>query len=167
MINQTKDINSLHEKIERYFNCELSDEEEKQLILQLSMTKTGDPIIDEAKALLGFRTIKEGIPKSDTSYRAFKIQKRKIISVAASIAILLSIGVAIDSISRHNESDKCVAYANGKKITDEEVIFSLMAQNMDELQDGVEDANDDILDEIDDLFPVAEKYDINFDPSDI
>lgn len=167
MANQLKNINSLHEKIERYFNCVLSDEEEKELILQLSLTKTRDPIIDEAKALLGFRTIKEDLLKSNPSSRGFRLPMRKIISVAASIAILLSIGIALDSIYRHNEPDKCVAYINGKKITDEAIILSLMAENMDELQDGVEDAHGEILDEIDDLFPVAEKYDINFDPSDI
>lgn len=168
MANQLKNINSLHEKIERYFNCELSDVEEKELILQLSLTKTRDPIIDEAKALLGFRTIKEDLLKSNPSSRGFRLPMRKLISVAASIGILLSIGIALDSIYRHNESsDKCVAYINGKKITDEAIILFLMAENMDELQDGVEDAHGEILDEIDDLFPVAEKYDINFDPSDI
>ena len=88
----------LLELIERFYDCSLSDEEERQLRLTISSTTYSHPSIDEAKALMGFRrpdasTRTTAIPTRQTDRHSNRPNIRITLSIAAALALLLTLGI--------------------------------------------------------------------------
>lgn len=112
----TLTIDELDELCRLYMDCELSVLEEKELEYVLSQTTLSSPSIEEVRSLAGIQAIKSAPSKP--------VIKKKFSNwwlttgIAASVAILLGIGVTVlktdNSISSGSES--CIAYVNGQEI---------------------------------------------------
>ncbi|MDE5807754.1 MAG: hypothetical protein K2H76_06520 [Muribaculaceae bacterium] len=163
------DKERLLKRIDDYFECRLSDEEEHLLLRDLAATPLSDPAIDEAKAVMGFRTINrknQAYDSQPVSHRRSALFRR-FTAAAASVAILFSIGMCVNFFDGNNGEDRCFAYVNGKKITDEKEVEKLLLQNLSEFGDSMNDAQEGLFDEIGELAPVAELFDSQLDPSEI
>ena len=67
MDKKKKNKEYLLKEIDKYFDCLLSDEEEERLRDELSVTNFVHPKIDEAKAVMGFSTLRSHYPSSLSS----------------------------------------------------------------------------------------------------
>ncbi len=164
----------LLELIERFYDCSLSDEEERQLRLTISSTTYSHPSIDEAKALMGFRrpdasTRTTAIPTRQTDRHSNRPNIRITLSIAAALALLLTLGsnIADRPIPNSGSDGKCIAYANGKCITDESDVIRLLTEDLREFDDAVDDSDRSFADELGDIAPIIETYESPIDFSDI
>ncbi len=145
--------------IELYFECSLSEEEEFRLRQELASLDSSHPTVEEAKALMGFSTIKRVKPKaaSDTSTGRKNIFHRRVAWAAASVAILFSAGMFLfPNQGLKGDQNGCIAYANGEKITDEEEVLNLLYENISELDRASEEAQELFIDDLDDLIPLTD-----------
>lgn len=163
MTNTDMTIEQLLEMIDQYFDCTLSDEQEKALRREIAMTPFRHPAIDEARAVMGIRQINavhRGNKRSIT---------RKIIpglSIAASVAMIITLGVLFLRPAT-TDTSTCVAYVNGQKVTDEDIVLALMAQNTTEFHEGADRAQQSIIDELEFIAPVVDQYESNTNPLEI
>ena len=161
----------LLEAIELYFDCSLTDEQEKGLRHEIAMTTYSHPSIDEAKAIMGIQSAaisrKVSGHEHKQTYRKFTSRILPAMSIAASLALIITLGVLFARPVAKPATPSCVAYVNGKIVTDEEAVLALMAQNIDELHEGVSNANETLIDDLGLIAPVVDKYDTNFDPFEI
>lgn len=111
---------------ERYFDAQTTDNEEHELRHFASVTD--DPDFDELRAVLGFtavsrrRTVVARRPRMLTPMRA---------AAALALVIGLSVFMARDIVP--TPEPDCIAYVNGKRITDESQIFRLMDETMSDI----------------------------------
>jgi len=109
-------IEELDELCRLYMDCKLSVLEEKELEYILSKTTLTSSSIDEVRSLAGIQPFKptssNPIIKKKSSNWWFKT------GIAASVAILLGIGVTVlkTDNSKSSISDSCIVYVNGQEI---------------------------------------------------
>ena len=60
-----------------------------------------------------------------------------------------------------------MAYVNGQKVTDEDIVLALMAQNTTEFHEGADRAQQSIIDELESIAPVVDQYESNTNPLEI
>lgn len=159
-------LQQLLKAIELYFDCSLTDEQEMGLRHEIAMTPYSHPAIDEAKAVMGIRaTSAKKDKKSEQAKNKFTQKILPSLSIAASIALIITLGVifAIPQTPEHT----CVAYVNGKKVTDEDAVIALMSQNIDELHDGANEVRQTLVDDLKIIAPAVDKYDTNLNPFEI
>ena len=164
-----KDKEVLLREIERYFDCLLSDEEEAALRRELSRISISHPAVDEAKALMGFHTIPASVMPSGKKDYGFKRKTviKIVQGVAASLLIVLA-GVGIFSVVDTDKYDgECLAYVNGKFITDDNAVMDILMENVAELDEGLTTAQEDLLNEMEEFIPIADRLDSDFGPEDI
>ena len=65
------------------------------------------------------------------------------------------------------DTSTCVAYVNGQKVTDEDIVLALMAQNTTEFHEGADRAQQSIIDELESIAPVVDQYESNTNPLEI
>ncbi|MBD5190214.1 MAG: hypothetical protein HDS95_08060 [Bacteroidales bacterium] len=156
----------LLEAIDRYFDCALSDNEERELRRILAITDSDNPSVLEAKALMGFATINSGnhpaAAKGLSSPRFLMTpnSKRKLLKttgVAAAIALIVSLGMMVINKAGSNQinNSECIAYVNGQRITDEETVMSLLVENISELDRGAEEAQNLFIEDLNELLPIS------------
>lgn len=147
----------LLELIDRYFDCSLSDSEELQLRNMIAHTGYHHPAIDEARALMGFKKPVAAVKSRDT---------RKLwwpaAGVAAAIAVMATIGFSHFLSPRMAVDSTCIAYINGKKVTDEDAVLRQLTSDMREFGDCAVDVRQDIQAEIDEAFPMIDSYESDF-----
>lgn len=136
---------------ERYFDCSLSDAEEELLRDMLGRTHLSHPAIDELRALTGFRT-NVGMRSSE---RRFKGRVRLVSGVAAACVVIISLGLYTSRrasvISASADVSTCVAYAGGKRITDQEAIIRLLGEDMREFARDVRASEESFSEELSDV----------------
>lgn len=139
--------------IERYFECQLTEEEEKNLRCRLITTTLDFPELEESKAVMGFQTIKHSGPANKSIVR--KINNIRIIRLAEEIAAILIVAIGVGmGIMFKNSPDRaseCVAYVNGQCVTDEAKVMQILEQNIAELETGAAEARNDVVAEMADL----------------
>ena len=98
------------EMIERYFDCTLTEEEEKRLRVCVAASTHPHPSIDEAKAVMGFLKPKREVVSSPAKS---PLRWRSIAAVAAAAA-MLTIGAFFFLYRPINaiEENTCIAYVN-------------------------------------------------------
>lgn len=164
--------------IERFFDCSLSDSEESQLRREIAETPYSHPSIDEARAIMGIRpAAKTGIghkvnETADQATSAGKDRRdiRMPLSIAAAIALLLTLGINLISdtpASTRLDENKCIAYANGRCITDEDDVIRLLTDDLREFDSAVEASDRSFSDELTDIAPIIETYESPADFSDM
>lgn len=138
---------------ERYFDCSLSDAEEELLRDMLGRTRLSHPAIDELRALTGFRT-NVGLRSSE---RRLKGRVRLVSGVAAACVVIFSLGLyttvtrRASAISAPADVTTCVAYAGGKRITDQEAIIRLLVEDMREFTRDVRASEESFSEELSDV----------------
>ena len=111
-----------------YMDCRLSVLEETELQYVLGKLPYSSPCIDEVRMLMGL-TISKNAAKSSTNKTRFW-RSRAVISIAASVSILLIAGITLfrnQSINEHNPSEMYIAYADGHKVSQEHTIRQVEA----------------------------------------
>lgn len=150
-------------RIDRYFDCTLSDEEERELRSAIANTPFSHPAIDEARALMGFRRLPE---TAKNRHRNSGGTFRTVISIAAALALIITIGIHLynsPSLSPTVTDDgTCIAYVNGCCITDEADVVKLMIADLREFESGADDIQASIGDELSDLAKLIQSYETDF-----
>lgn len=122
-------IDQLHKLIERYFNADTTVDEERLLKIELAHTHYSSPLIDEARAVLGY-SLSRPTATITRPVRRFRASITRV-AVAASIVIAAIIPVSI-AIGNGSDDDNITSYAlvDGNKITDNETIDEMMRRNL-------------------------------------
>ena len=120
---------ALEQLINRYFDGETSVQEEQELRQCLADCPWSSDAIDEARFTMGYFAAHKQQQRV-----AKRINPRQIIGIAASIAIILGIGISVFSRQWLTPQYECIAYVNGKVIADnQEAIMSLIAQDLNDM----------------------------------
>ena len=114
-------MKKIDELIEGYFEGTLSQEEETALKVFLASEEGQGPEYDEVRAVMGYfaagRSVEilrsRPLPQNDRKVW------RRILAIAASMAIIITLGVSI-----YNRNNVCVSFVGGQKITDKEVVMN-------------------------------------------
>lgn len=125
----------LHKMIDLYFEAQLSQSEEKELLEKLLSCKEKDRMADEALAVMLMarspilRKKRKKNPRTNT--------KRYIWSVAATVALLVGIGgAALWNSSAHNQANAMegmVAYVGGVRVEDREEIMEIVDNQLNDI----------------------------------
>ncbi len=106
-----------------YMDCKLTVLEETELQYVLGKLPYSSPCIDETRMLMGVSipvgTIKPSSKRQDWLNRKFAI------GVAASVAILFTVGIALFNSQTANEQDSSelyIAYVNGEEVAKEQAV---------------------------------------------
>ena len=118
----------LEQLISRYFDGETSVQEEQELRQNLADCPWSSELIDEARFTMGYFAAHVQSERHTTK-RSFQ---RQIIGIAASIAVLLTIGGGILWHSQQPK-DVCIAYVNGKTIQNEKEVLNLVASDLNDI----------------------------------
>ena len=114
-------MKKIDELIEGYFEGTLSQDEETALKVFLASEEGQGPEYDEVRAIMGYfaagRSVEtlrsRPLPQNDRKVW------RRILAIAASLAIIITLGINI-----FNQNNVCVSFVGGKKITDREVVMN-------------------------------------------
>lgn len=147
-------LQELLDLIEQYFDCALSDTDERRLRNIVAHTPLSHPAIDEARALMGFRhnstTVKTAAPQ----------RWQAISSVAVAAFAIITIGAIIFVGNKWNSNEnRCFAYVNGIQITNEEDVIRQLTANLREFNEAVEMSNNQLLNDLGDIAPIIDNYD--------
>ncbi|MDE7474816.1 MAG: hypothetical protein K2M71_04225 [Duncaniella sp.] len=152
----------LLEQIERYFDCSLTDAEERALRDEIAVTPLSHPAIDEARALMGFRRVQETAIRRSSRPTAL----RAAVSIAAAIALVVTLALhflsAPSMAGTETDGGTCVAYVNGCRITDEADVVRLMMADLHEFESNVDDVETALTDDIGDITALLQSYENNF-----
>ena len=151
-------------KIELYFDCRLSDEEETALRRELALVSLSHPEIEAAKAVMGFRTIKSSVKaKESGTNRKTKSLFNTPLKAAAAVAAVILVAVLLTPVtdfmsSGNNRAGECIAYVNGKQITDEEAVMDILAQDLKELDKGTREMQLETYEDLDDFSAIVQEF---------
>lgn len=121
-MNELKYIENL---VNRYFAAETSIVEERELRQLLATTKVSSPLIDEARAVMGY------VAMSPDSARARNTRHRfHWISAAASVGILLITGGLLFASRKVQTETHYIAYVNSVAITDPESVRMMALETL-------------------------------------
>lgn len=120
----------LEQLIERYFEGETSVQEEQELRQCLADCSWSSELIDEARFTMGYFAAH----RKTRQHVAKRNYQRQIIGIAASVAIILGIGISVFSSHWLTPQYECIAYVNGEVISEnQEAIMSLIAQDLNDM----------------------------------
>ena len=114
-------MKKIDELIDGYFEGTLSEDEETALKIFLASEEGQGPEYDEVRAVMGYfaagRSVEilrsRPLPQNDRKVW------RRMVAIAASMAIIITLGVSI-----YNRNNVCVSFVGGQKITDKEVVMN-------------------------------------------
>lgn len=136
--------------IGRYFDAQTSDEEESALKRFLVSPEAAGREFDEARAVLGFTTV--GRRLCHTRRRTALRRRIAGYSAAASVALV----IAFSGWAVYSSRNQCVAYINGVKCTDEDVVMTEMRRSMREM--GATASSADIGAALGDMFETMDEF---------
>ena len=118
-------MKSIDELIEGYFEGTLSQDEETALKVFLVSEEGQGPEYDEVHAVMGYFAAGRSVEilrsrtLSQNDRKHAPVIWRRIAAVAASLAIIVTLGVSL-----YNRNNVCVSFVGGQKITDKEVVMN-------------------------------------------
>ena len=138
----------LEQLINRYFDGETTVQEEQALRETLADCPWSSETIDEARFTMGYfaahREQQQRVTKK--SYR------RQAIGIAASIAIILAIGIPVLNHHWFAPQPQYIAYVNGKVIKDnKQAVMSLIAQDLNSMDMATREMSGAIADDMNDM----------------
>lgn len=142
------DLKQLLLLIEQYFDCSLTDAEEMRLRHIAASTAYNHPALDELRACMGIRRPQKSLRHSNLAHTA--------LAVAAALALVLTLTFNITGTKQPEAT--CIAYINGQRITDEESIMQLIADDMRMFSDGRKLADVTLRDQMSDIAPLIELF---------
>ena len=133
----------LYQQIDRYFEGQLSQEEERNLLCTLLKIEGQDPAADEALAVMLASKI---MTKAARTRKQPRI--KLIVGIAASIAVILGTGVFLIQQPRQNET---FAYVSGKKIHDPNEINNIVATQLQDIGESTDLFSQALSADLDDI----------------
>ena len=130
-MNKLQTINSqeeLEQLILRYFDGETSLDEERLLQDRLADCPWSSETIDEAKFTMGYFVAHQ----QHSRQRATVAHRWRIAAIAATAALLLSVGLGVLWQSQQPKGE-CIAYVNGKVVHNEKEVLNLMQDDLNEI----------------------------------
>ena len=120
--------------VERYFDATTTPEEEKALRAFLATDESNTADFNEIKAVIGYLSTAKAI-KSGKYHkkRTYTISRRHWMGVAATIAIIATIGIAgkwTDHDTHTTDRERYIACINGKEYNDKEIALNQMHEAM-------------------------------------
>lgn len=143
-------VNEWRKVIGRYFDAQTTDEEESALKRFLVSPEAAGREFDEARAVLGFTTV--GRRLCHTRRRTALRRRIAGYSAAASVALV----IAFSGWAVYSGRNQCVAYINGVKCTDEDVVMAEMRRSMREM--GATASSADIGAALGDMFETMDEF---------
>ena len=122
----------LEQLIERYFDGETSVKEEQMLRETLADCPWSSEAIDEARFTMGYFAAR----CQEKERIARKTHRRQLIGIAASIAIILAIGIPAMYHSWFAPRNECIAYVDGKIIDNDDVVMALIESDLSKMEDA-------------------------------
>ena len=142
----------LEQLINRYFDGETSVKEEQTLREALADCPWSSEAIDEARFTMGYFVAhsQEAQRASNRNYR------RQLIGIAASIAIILAVGLPAIYHNWFAPQPQCIAYVNGKIIANnQKAVMSLIAQDLDNIDIATRELDNMIASDMNDMGDAA------------
>lgn len=138
----------LEQLIERYFDGETTVQEEQMLREALVDCPWNSEAIDEARFTMGYFAA-----HSQEQQRATKRSyRRQLIGIAASIAIILAVGLPAIYHNWFAPQPQCIAYVNGKVIADnQKAVMSLVAQDLNNMDMATRETANAIADDMNEM----------------
>lgn len=133
----------LHQRIERFYEAQLSQEEENFLLRTLLKIEGKDPIADEALAVM----LASRMSAKTTKTRK-KTPAMRIAGIAASIAIILGMGIFI---IHHPRQVDTFAYVSGKKIHDRNEIKNIVSTQLQDIGESTDLFSQTVATDFDDI----------------
>ena len=131
----------LEQLIERYFEGVTSLQEEQLLMKTLEDCDWNSETIDEARFTIGYIIAH----KQQHHATAMRSSRMRVTAIAASIAVLLTIGVTF--LWQHQPAqDVCVAYVNSKVIQNEKEVMMLIKSDLNEISNASQGLTDQMFD---------------------
>lgn len=145
-----KTVEEWRKVIGRYFDAQTTDEEESALERFLVSQEAAGREFDGARAVLGFTTV--GRRLCHTRRRTALRRRIAGYSAAASVAMV----IAFSGWAVYSGRNQCVAYINGVKCTDEDVVMAEMRRSMREM--GATASSADIGATLGDMFETMDEF---------
>ena len=134
--------------IERYFDGETGIQEEQMLRETLADCPWCSELIDEARFTMGFFAAH----CQEKARTAEKSHRRQLIGIAASIAIILAIGLPILTHNWFAPQPQYIAYVNGKVVANnQKTVMSLIAQDLNTMDMATREMDNAIASDINDM----------------
>ena len=133
-MNKLQQIHSqaeLEQLIERYFEGETSLQEEQMLRQTLADCPWNSTAIDEARFTMGYFMAHKRQQRREAQIG----MRRRVIGIAASIAVLLTVGASALWYTNQQSQGTCLAYVDGKAISNEDAVMELIAQDLSTMDD--------------------------------
>ena len=142
----------LEQLIERYFDGETTVQEEQALRETLADCPWSSEAIDEARFTMGYFAAH----CQEKARTARKSHRRQLIGIAASIAIILAIGLPAIYHNWFAPQSQCIAYVNGKVIANnQKAVMSLIAQDLNNMEIATRDLDNMIASDMNDMGDAA------------
>ena len=112
----TKDklnISELETLASLYNSCSMSREDERNLMRVLAGSPVSSPLLDETRALMGL----ESVRRQSAGRSRGRSRWRQVLGIAATACLISGVGITAFT-SGNTERTTCIAYSNGKRITD-------------------------------------------------
>lgn len=139
---------ALEQLINRYFNGETTIQEEQELRHCLADCPWSSELIDEAQFTMGYFTAH----RQSQQCMAKRSHQRLVISIAASIAVILGIGISVFSRQRLTPQYECIAYVNGKVVANnQKAVMSLIAHDLNTMDMATREMDNAIAADINDM----------------
>lgn len=122
-INNQAELEAL---IERYFEGETSVQEEQALRAVLADCPWTSEMIDEARVVMGYFAAHSSQQRHITT----KSSRRRIIGIAATIALVLTVGGYALWHQLSLTNNVCIAYVNGEVVQNDDKVMAMIASDM-------------------------------------
>lgn len=139
-----KDNTLWKELVDRYFEGITTNDEEKTLKRFLATGEAVGEEFDELRAVMGYLAVGKQLKK-----RPAKVLRRKVVGWAAVAAVLLLLFIPLQR-ALTEEENICVAYVEGKRLTDSEQVMQLMKQTMQKVR--AESETESVESQLNDIF---------------
>jgi len=149
----------LHILINRYFDGETSIADERALRRELARTPLHTPLIEEAKAVIGYSLVCAA-PAAADRHISGRALRGTWWNVAATLVISVLTVAALLTYSHRHEPDECVAYLNGKEISERNTVMSMMMQNLSEMGQASDRLKTGIADDVGEISDILNSTDM-------
>lgn len=162
------DKSTRHELIDRYFEGELSREDERMLRSELLRLTDPDNIEREALAVMSyslFNADKRGRkeePRSGKDVAHLRRHRWLTYTAAAVIAVaVMTVGVTL--LTGSSVKSDCYAYIGGERIDDRETVMRILDSQLDEMKEASEGISREIESDLGDFRDALKSDDIMFE----
>lgn len=138
----------LEAMIEQYFDCTLSDDDERRLRRELASTTFSSAAIDEARFTMGFLSM--GMARSQASREPAQRWHKpwmRVAAAAATVALVVSAGLYVTRMATAPR-DECYAWVNGHKVSDDKVVMRMIQSDFDDIDRASSSIDDHMMQQL-------------------